>query len=294
MRGLRDQMRRFWRDQRGMLWLPGSGCGVSVVTNGGIVGAASPWTGVPGHATVADSYGAVTELISAANNARDSWGLEVLITATGASATASQASVDLLIGGATDDVLAKALLCGHAINGASQARYFFPLHIPAGLRIAAQLSSVRTGITARVGLWLYGGGNPPFRVGRKITTYGTQINNSRGQAVTPAASGGTASVTQMTASSGEDHFYFLPGFQPATDTTITPAGWVNIGIGIGAATEQRIGTWWYGKDTGENLTGPQPAMGAFCHVPAATRLTLLASNSGANDAAYDGLIYAVS
>lgn len=291
---LRETMRRFWRDQRGMLWLPGSGCGHSVITNGGIVGSATPWTAVPGHATTADTYGTLTECISAASNTRDSWGLEVLITATGAGTTASQASVDLLIGGATDDMLIKALLCGYSITGASQSRYFFPIHIPAGLRIAAQLSSVRTGITCRVGLWLYGGGNPPFRVGRKVTTYGTQINNSRGKAVVPTASGGTASVTEMTASSSEDHFYFVPGFQPATDTTITPAGWVNIGIGIGAATEQRIGTWWYGKDTGENVTGPWPAFGAFCHVPAATRLSILASNSGANDAAYDGLIYAVS
>lgn len=279
-----------------MLWVPGNGCG-RVITNGGIVGSATPWTGVASNATTLLD-GAVTELISAANNNQDSYGFEVLITGTGASATASEACLDLLIGGATDDILASALICGFAVGtaGASQsfARYFFPVHIPAGLRIAAVLASVRTSITARVGIWLYGGGVPPWRVGRKITTYGTQINNARGQAVTPTASGGAASVTQMTASSTFDHFYFQPGFQPATDTTITPTGWVNIGIGVGAATEDRIGTWWYGKSTGEDNVGPLPMMGAWCNVPAATRLSLLASNSGANDAAYDGLIYAVS
>jgi hypothetical protein len=97
----------------------------------------------------------------------------------------------------------------------------------------------------------------------------------------------------MTASSTADHFYFMPGFQHSTDTTITPLGWVNIGIGVGASTEERIGTWWYHKNTVEELGGPVPALGAFRDVPSGTRLTMLASNSGANDAAYDGLIYAV-
>jgi hypothetical protein len=32
----------------------------------------------------------------------------------------------------------------------------------------------------------------------------------------------------------------------------------------------------------------------FAKIPAGTRLSLLSSNSGANDAAYDGHIYAVS
>jgi hypothetical protein len=143
-------------------------------------------------------------------------------------------------------------------------------------------------------VWLYGGGNPPFKTGCRVTTYGTKVNNSRGQAVVPTASGGAASVTQMTASSTAEAFYFMPGFQNSTDTTVTPNGWMNIGIGVGAATEERIGTWWVGKDTNEVNTGPLPTMGAFRDVPSGTRLSMLASNSGANDAAYDGLIYAVS
>lgn len=279
-----------------MLWVPSSGS-VRVITNGGIVGSATPWTGVPSNATTLLD-GAVTELISAANNTQDSWGFEVVICSTGASATASEAALDLLIGGATDDILVSALLCGYSIGGntasAGAIRYFFPVHIPAGVRIAAVLASVRTSITARVGIWLYGGSVPPFRVGRDITTYGTQANNARGQALTVTASGGAAGVTQMTASTTSDHFYMVPGFQPATDTTITPGGWVNIGIGVGASTEQRIGTWWWGKDTGESMVGPMPSLGAFGHVASGQRLSILASNSGTNDSAYDGLIYAVS
>lgn len=274
-----------------MLWTPQKGR-MKVISNIGIVGTATPGTGVPSHAnTLLD--GAVTELISAANNNQDSWGISLYITSTGASAAAAEACMDILIGGATDDVLIPALICGYGVMGKAWWNYFFPIHIPQGKRIAATHANVRTSVTARVICHLYGGSPPPFRVGRKVTTYGTQVNNARGQAVVPTASGGAASVTQMTASTTEDHFAFLPGFQVETDTTISARNY-NIGIGVGAATEDRIGTWTFTSTASEEFGGPVPNLPAFQDVPAGSRLTMLASNSGANDAAYGGLIYAVS
>lgn len=276
-----------------MLWTPQKG-EASVITNAGIVGSATNiGTRVPEGATT-NTYGTVTELISAANNTQDSWGVFVLVALTGASAAATQTCVDILAGAATEDVLIPGLLSGYTYGGSLRG-WYFPVHVPSGTRISARLSTVRTAIAdPSVAVYLYGGSPPPHRVGRKVTTYGQKIDNSRGQAVTPTASGGAASVTQLSASSSEAHFYWLPSFQAATDTTITPNGYMSIGIGVGAATEQRIGTWWFGKDTNENLVGPMPSMGAFVDVPEGTRITMLASNSGANDAAYDGLIHAVS
>lgn len=276
-----------------MLWTPQKG-EASVITNAGIVGSATNiGTLVPEGATT-NTYGTVTELISAANNTQDSWGVFVLIALTGASAVATETCVDILAGAATEDVLIPGLLSGYTYGGSLRG-WYFPVHVPSGTRISARLSTVRTAIAdPSVAVYLYGGSPPPHRVGRKVTTYGQKINNSRGQAITPAASGGTASVTQLAASSAEDHFYWIPSFQAATDTTITPNGYMSVGVGVGAATEQRIGSWWFGKDTNENLVGPMPSMGAFVDVPAGTRITMLTSNSGANDAAYDGLIHAVS
>jgi hypothetical protein len=203
--------------------------------------------------------------------------------------------MDVLIGGATDDVLIASLICGYcrAYGTGAGRHYFFPLHIPQGKRIAMTHANVLAGpINARVLVTLYGGSVPPFRVGGKVTTYGTPANNARGQAVSPTASGGTASVTQMTAATSYDHFAFLPGFQPATDTSLTPDGGWNVGIGVGADTADRIGTWWFTKNTTEDVGGPFPFMPAFRDVLAGERLTLLVSNSGANDAAHDGCIYA--
>lgn len=273
-----------------MLWTPQT-LGPSIVDNYGIVGAAAGTAVTCNATTLLD--GAVTELISAASNVQDSWGIAIFIDGTGASATAAQACVDILIGGATDDVLVAALICGQANLGQGGRHYTFPLHIPKGVRIAATHANVRTSITARIGIALYGGTPPPWRVGSRVTTYGTQINNARGQAVTPAQSGAAASVTEMTASTSRDHFAFLPGFQAATDTTLQSRTF-NIGIGVGAAPEQRIGTWFMAQNTTENQTGPYPTMCAFTPVASGSRLTMLVSNSGTNDAAYDGLIYAVS
>lgn len=259
------------------------------ISNSGIVGSSSFGTGVPSNATTL-LYGATTELISAANNTRDSWGMEILVWNTALAATASEATIDILIGGATDETLIKALICGHTL-AASYTRYFFPVHVPGGVRLAAQLASVRTSITPRVLVYLYGGGVSPFPHCGKVTTYGTQINNARGQSVTPAASGGAASVTQMTASTSQDHFFVAPGFQVATDTTVNARNY-NIGIGVGASTEDRVGTWWYHASGGEEMGGAFPELQGFVNIPSGSRLTMLASGSGTLDTAYDGLIYA--
>lgn len=265
---------------------------VKTITNGGIVGTGSPGTALPENATTL-LYGADTSLITSGNNVRDSWGIEIMVMETSASAVASEASVDILLDGDTEDVAIQSLLVGGAYAAAPRT-FFFPLHIPAGKAISARLASVRTAITdPRILVTLYGGCPPPFRVGHKVYTYGTKINNARGQAVTPTASGGAASVTQMTASTSREHFYFLPGYQVSVDTTIGTATWTNIGIGVGASTEERIGTWWHSKSAAEHQFFSYPTFGAWRSVPAGARLTLLASNGGGNDTDQDGLIYAM-
>jgi hypothetical protein len=274
-----------------MLWIPNSDVGM--VTNMSLVGDNTPGTLVPSSTTTSNAKGAVTELISDADNVRDSWGIYISVRNTGSASTARQARIEILIGGATDEILIPGLVCGYTTLQPAVREFLFPLHVPAGVRIAATHANVTTSVNASVCIILYGGGVPPWKVGRKVTVYGTPINDARGQAITPAISGGAGSVTEMTASSSEDHFAFLPGFQPATDTSTATRGY-NVGIGVGAATEQRIGTWLFLANNSESMGGPTPPFPAFKNVPSGTRLTFLCSNDGSNDAGYDGLIYAVS
>lgn len=275
-----------------MLLVPTNGDS-KVITNAGTVGSATPGTSVPDNATP-NLYGTITELISAASNVQDSWGITVLAVASGSPSTiAGESSIDILIGGATDDVLISSILTGGTFHGGGRA-YFFPVHVPAGVRIACQLSTGTAQANFGVTVWLHGGDAPGgMQSGRKVTTYGTKINNSRGVALSVAASGGAATATEIVASTTEDHFYFLPGFQVAVDTSIQ-AGTVNIGIGVGAATEERIGTWWFTKSAAEIQSGPFPSMGVLRDIPAGTRLTLLGSTDTTADSNYDGHVYAVS
>lgn len=278
------------------LWVPQMG-DEDVISNTQIVAPSSGLMGtaVPDGASV-NTFGTVTEIISAANNTRDSWAIEIQYMATTTPNTlVGEGALDILIGGATDDVLISSLLVGGTYYGGGRS-YFFPVHIPGGVRIAARFSSGYAHTSdPGVVVTLYGGAAPGgMKSGRKVTTYGTKVNNSRGQSVVPASSGGTGTWTQLTAATTEDHFYFLPGYQVEADSTIAGVGLINVGIGVGAATEERIGTWWFSKNASEQQSGPTPARGVMRYVPAGTRLTMQASVSTTADANHGGLIYAVS
>src|SRR3990167_5472870 len=124
-----------------MLWTPHSD--IRVVSNVGIVGENRPGTGVVSNATTLLD-GAVVECISAAANNQESWGIAVSIDRTGTSTVAGEAKMTILIGGATDDVLIPDLICGYATTDeGGPYTYFFPLHVPGGVRIAAFINSVR-------------------------------------------------------------------------------------------------------------------------------------------------------
>lgn len=275
------------------LWSPGTGGAIDRITNQTGTGATTIGTAVTSGGS-ANTYGTVTEIISAANNDRDSWGIEIILTGAGGSATPSAAVCDILVGGATDDVLISSLICGYTYL-AGHTRYLFPLHIPAGVRIAAQTSSERTSAPIRVVLNLFGGGVPPWRVGSQVATLGTKVNNSQGVTIAPAASGAAATETQIVASTAEDYFCFQHGFQPHGDSTITPAGNIMTQLGVGDATSDKVGAVkvWH-KETTEEWGDMGSTFPVFRPVPAGTRLSIWSSNSGANDGGYDGLIYAVS
>ena len=272
-----------------MLWLPTAG-GPRAITNLVAGATLTPGTPLPGSATT-DVPGAVTEVITAVQNTQHSWGIAINIGATGFGAVDSRAVVDILVGGATDDLLIPRLICGHTSPGAGGMGfvYFFPLHIPRGVRIAAQLTDARPDTTARIAVTLFGGSPPPWRVGRKVVAYGTGLY---GQALTVSSSGAAAGVTELAAATAEDLIAFMPGFQ--TGATVFTALMFNVGIGVGAAPEERIGTWWWGHEvTNRLIVGPHLPWPVFRDVPAGSRLTMMASSSGAVVLPYTGLIYGV-
>ena len=264
-----------------------------VVSNAQIVGTGAPGTSVA-EGTV-PNFGSIVQLISAASNDIEAWEIWVFVNINqNPSATASGACVDILAGGAgVEEVLIPGLLVGGAYGTASRA-FTFPLLIPPGTRISARAATETSHASnPSVLVELRGGGIAPHPTGSKVITYGTKVNDARGQAITPTASGGARSVTELTAATSRDHFYLLPSFQVEVDTTISTQTFNNIGIGVGSGSGDQLGPWWFGKDAAERQSGPFPQKGAYRRVPSGTRLTMLASNGGANDTNHGGLIHAV-
>ena len=245
----------------------------------------------------ASTKGSVAEII--ASTSFDSYMIAIMASQYGASATASEGALDILVGAATERVLIPNLLMGYCggntadnLNGCKI--WLFPLYIPAGTRIACQAAGARTATAVRVGIKLWGGdGFPKFRVGTKVTTYGMGTVPN-GTTITPGASGAQGSWTQITASTGEDNFAFVPSFQVAADTT-TNNRYLSLDLGIGAATEQVIGDGHvFMTNATEHMAGPFPCFPVYHDVPAGTRLVMRASCNSTIDGGYNGVIHAVS
>ena len=277
-----------------MLWTPQKGI-VRVQHNTGTVGTLTPGTSVTTGAA-ASTKGTAVELI--ASTSFDAFWVTIMAAIYGAAGSASEGSMDILTGAATEDILIPNLLMGYCggMDGAGKGpkRWDFPLYIPAGTRLAAQAAGALTSTAMQVWIFLYGGnGIPPFRVGTRVTTYGMGTVPN-GTAITPGISGAEGSWTEIVASTTYDHFALVPSFQPSADSTINIRAYA-LDLGVGAATEEEImRSYWYSADNGERMEGPLNSMPCFQDIPAASRLVMRVSNSGANDGGYNGVIHGVS
>jgi hypothetical protein len=275
-----------------MLWVPKKGK-LRVEHNVGTVGTSTLGTSVTTGGTEA-TKGTPAEMI--ASTAFDAYWVRILASRYGTAPVTSAGSMDILIGASTEEVLIADLLmgfCGGAPVGGKT--WDFPLYIPAGSRLAVQAAGERTATAFQCAVWLYGGdGYPPWRPGGKVTTYGMGTVPN-GTTLTPGATGAEDDAyVEITASTTSDHFAFVPSFQSSADTTTQDRGYA-VDIGIGSATEQLIGEYYFQSSVNEFYAGPLNSMPIFQDVPSGTRLAMRASSSGGTlDANYNGVIHAVS
>lgn len=254
--------------------------------NLGTVGTTTPGTAVTTHATVTSTKGTPVELFASTNF--DVCFVEILASGYAVSAGESRGCLDILIGAATESILIADLLMGGcgvftAANGGPKV-WGFPLFIPAGSRIAAQVAGIRLATAVQVSMRLYGGLiSPPFRVGGKVTTYGIGTVPD-GTAITPGASGAEGAWTQISASSSRDHFCLVPSMQLGNDSNTNQRA-LMLDIGVGAATEEEVAqSYLYVTGSDESMSGPFGYyLPQFVDVPSGTRLVMRVSNSGLVD-----------
>lgn len=281
-----------------MLYIPAVG-DVRTQHNAGSVGTGTVGTSVSTSGS-SNTKGTPAEIFSSTNF--DTFWITIIASLYGADAAgaAAQGAMDILIGASTEAVLIPNLLMGHC-GGNNNAtlhtgpkRWDFPLYIPAASRIAVQAAGIRTSTAFRVAVYLYGGnGSPAFPCGTKVTTYGMGTVPD-GTTITPGASGAEGAWAQVTASTSEDHFAFVPSFQASGDSTTNIRNYY-VDMGYGAATEEEImESYVYRIDQNETMEGPWNTMPCFKRIASGSRLVMRASNSGSNDGGYNGVIHAVS
>lgn len=278
-----------------ILWTPPNKGILRVQHNTGDVGTTNPGTLVTTGAS-SSVKGTPAELIS--STSFDAYKIVIMASHYGVSAIGSAGCLDILIGASTEEVLISNLLMGYsgayAVAGRGPKIWEFPLYIPAGSRIAAQAAGERLSTGMRVQVYLYGGkGTPSNPIGGKVTTYG-MATIPNGTTVVAGANGAEGAWTQITASTIQSHFAFVPSFQVSPADTSINARSLQLDLGIGAATEKAIGApFWFATDTSETMSGPYPQTPTFHDVPAGTRLVMRASCSGSVDG-YQGAIHAIS
>lgn len=245
-----------------------------VQSNVGSVGTLTPGTSITTGAA-AGTKGTAVQLIASTNF--DAYWVRVVATGLGASAVASEACLDILIGAATESILIPDLLAG--MSSTPGKFWDFPLYVPAGSRLAAQAASTRTSFAFNVEIYLLGGGLPLTPYGTKVTTYGATAPN--GVAITPGFSAAEGAWTQIVASTSEDHIAVVPSMQIASGN-ISAANW-SLDVGVGAATEEEIGgPYLWDTTSTELMYGPHVTPPVFKRVPASSRLSVRVSKSAAS------------
>lgn len=225
----------------------------------------------------------------------DVYAVEIMFSAVAVSAVNSACLVDIGIGAAgSEAVIIPNLNAGFAdtfTNGMGQ-RYFFPIFIPSGTRIACTGQSAQAGgVTYDIAMFLYGKPSKPVWTGKSVTDYGTVGASSIGATITGNQS---YSLSQIIASTTKAHRYLALGFGGAGSTAFPAGGQVLTGIRVGGS----------GAEVGIVENRPllvtvaevvkcMLPVGAFGDFPSGSRITAYAYKSFANAQNFDGIIYGV-
>lgn len=175
------------------------------------------------HASANTKNTTYTQLIASTTYA--SYGIMVQLAGLQTTASTNQRClVDIGLGGAGSEVvIIPNLTCGNVADyvaaSARGAFYYFPIYIPAGVRVAATCQASTGGDIVNVAVRLF---QHPMNggawYGSRVTAYGADTTNSRGTSVTPAQNG-FGTVVQITASTANPIRYMQIGYDLLSDTT---------------------------------------------------------------------------
>lgn len=255
----------------------------------------APGTGVVSGAS-SNSDGTPVTLLSAL--AHDVHYLQIGIGRGAINSNATNYLLDILVdpaGGTSWSDLISDIACGFlaapAAGGASLAMtLFFPIWIPAGASIGAQGRCSIGALTKQVFITAYGNPSRPdmWWCGQGVETLGVTPASSVGTTITPGASGGAGTYTDIGASTyryGAVQF----SIQGPDNAATAKGGYWN--IGIGSARLPGSPTIYTSMSTAETLGYCNNAP-IWCDVPAGTTFQIAGTLSGTAED-YNGAVYGV-
>ncbi len=197
----------------------------------------SQGTTLTAHASSTYAMGAWTELTS--SNPIDSAWIVVTISISAASGTA--VAVDIGVGGSGSEFVVVPTL-GCAANTWKTATYSFPLALPAGIRIAARMSSNALSDTAAIQVHLFADTFANAWAGSAIDVFGYQTNLNLGTTVDPGGTANTrGSYAQIASATTHDlaGFFLMFDTQNLLTSSIGVVAWLG-DLAIGAAAAEVI------------------------------------------------------
>lgn len=254
----------------------------------------------PGGAVITDAGSTSTKgssVVLINSTSFDAFLIEIMAFGMGGAGLQSEACLDILTGAG---VIIPNLLAGYSgdFAGADSGPkvWQFPLFIPAGTQLLARIAGTQLGRTSRVVVWIYGGdGQPPYRVGNRVTTYGIGTVPN-GASLTPGTNGVAGNWAEITAATSEDHFCVVPSWQLSADTAIlSRMYYLDVGLGAAAAEASIGGPYAYNADANEKMDGPTQITPIYRNIPAGSRLSArMTCPSASLNLGYQAALHCVS
>lgn len=250
-------------------------------------------TTITANASINTKGATPTQLI--ASTAADSYGILVHVHNNATSNTATGTLLDIMTGsGGSEVVLIPDLMAGwvHPVTSTNAWRtYYFPIFIPASTRLSARSASVVTVKTCSVAITLLQRPTQLGFLGTRVTAYGVDSANSRGQTHTAGSTSTYGTATQLSASTTNPIRYMQIGIDPGNRSTVVDAyGWARIQLGSGVIIDDLLlatdtGTESIGFDTANHLLASR-----LWDIPSAQQLQFAIASTAVS---FSSIIYGV-
>ena len=188
--------------------------------------------------------------------------------------------IDIAVGGAGSEMV----IIADIFQGARVAQYqgntcvYFPIRIPAGVRLSARCQCSNASRTTLVGVTLFKGDERQSGIlplASKIITLGAVAGSSRGTTITPSSSANTwLAWTQLVATAGAEIYGLMVAIGGAGQSSKTAAMY-RYAIGVGASSGESTIHEWIGGVVGSSYRCTGYELGFVpCRISAAQRIAL--------------------